>query len=139
VPLLEQVLETYPAKVKIAFKNFPLRNHKNAMKAATAALAAGSQGKFWEFHDLLFKNYKSLNDKKINDIAVVLQLDQTEFEQKMKTPEIANQIRQDTVDGQRAGVRGTPVVFINGKMLRDRSLNGFKAIIDEELKKSQSQ
>ena len=139
MPLLEQVLETYPGKVKIAFKNFPLRNHKNAMKAATAALAAGAQGKFWEFHDMLFKNYKSLNDKMINDIAVVLKLNQTEFEQKMKTPEIANQIRQDTVDGQRAGVRGTPVVFINGKMLRDRSLNGFKAIIEEELKKTQGQ
>lgn len=139
MPLLEQVLETYPGKVKIVFKNFPLRNHKNAMKAATAALAAGDQGKFWEFHDLLFKNYKGLNDKKINDIAVVLQLDQTEFEQKMKTPEIANQIQQDTVDGRKAGVRGTPVVFINGKLLRDRSFNGFKVIIDEALKKSQSQ
>jgi len=139
VPLLEQVLETYPDKVKIVFKNFPLRNHKNALKAATAALAAGSQGKFWEFHDMLFKNYKSLNDKMINDIAVMLQLDQAEFEQKMKTPEIANQIRQDTIDGQKAGVRGTPVVFINGKLLRDRSLNGFKVIIDEALKKSQSQ
>jgi protein-disulfide isomerase len=139
VPLLEQVLETYPDKVKIVFKNFPLRNHKNAMKAATAALAAGDQGKFWEFHDLLFKNYKSLNDKKINDIAIVMKLDQTEFEQKMKTPEIANQIQQDTADGRKAGVRGTPAVFINGKLLRDRSFNGFKVIIDEALKKSQSQ
>ncbi len=139
MPLLEQVLETYPDKVKIVFKNFPLRNHKNAMKAATAALAAGDQGKFWEFHDLLFKNYKSLNDKKINDIAIVMKLDQTEFEQKMKTPEIANQIQQDTVDGRKAGVRGTPAVFINGKLLRDRSFNGFKVIIDEALKKSQSQ
>ena len=139
MPLLEQVLETYPDKVKIVFKNFPLRNHKNALKAATAALAAGSQGKFWEFHDLLFKNYKSLNDKMINDIGVILKLNQTELDQKMKTPEIANQIRQDTADGQKAGVRGTPAVFINGKLLRDRSLNGFKAIIDEALKKSQNQ
>ena len=105
------------------------------MKAATAALAAHSQGMFWEFHDLLFKNYKSLNDKMINDIAVILQLDQATFDQKMKTPEVASQIQQDTVDGRKAGVRGTPAVFINGKLLRDRSLYGFKGIIDGELKK----
>ena len=139
MPLLEQVLETYPGKVKVVFKNFPLRNHKNAMKAATAALAAGDQGKFWEFHDLLFRNYKSLNDKTINDIAVMLQLDQAAFDQKMKTPEIAKQIQQDTLDGRKADVRGTPAVFINGKLLRDRSLNGFKVIIDQELKKAGSQ
>ncbi len=139
MPLLEQVLETYPGKVKIVFKNFPLRNHKNAMNAATAALAAGSQGKFWEFHDQLFKNYNRLNDKMINDIAVVLKLDQKKFEQARKAPDIMNQIRQDMQDAQKAGVKGTPVVFINGRTLRDRSLNGFKAIIDEELKKTGSQ
>lgn len=139
MPLLEQVFETYPDKVKIVFKNFPLRNHRNAMKAATAALAADSQAKFWEFHDLLFKNYKNLNDKMINDIAVQLKLNQTEWEQKMMTPDVANQIRQDIADGQKAGVRGTPTVFINGKLLRERSLNGFKAIIDDELKKKAAQ
>lgn len=109
------------------------------MKAAMAALAAGSQAKFWEFHDFLFKNYNSLNDKVINDVAVELKLNQAEWEQKMKTPEIANQIRQDIVDGQQVGVRGTPAVYINGKLLRDRSLNGFKAIIDDELKKKAGQ
>ena len=135
MPIFEQLLDTYPGKINIVFKNFPLRNHKNAMKAATAALAAGDQGKFWEYHDLLFKNYKKLNDKMFNDIAVVLKLDQTKLEQKMKTPEIANQIRQDVADGRKAGVRGTPTVFVNGKLVRDRSFKGFKALIDDELKK----
>ena len=135
MPIFEQVLDTYPGKVRVYFKNFPLRNHKNAMKAATAALAAGDQGKFWEYHDLLFKNYKKLNDKMFNDIAVVLKLDQTKLSQKMKAPEIANQIRQDVVDGRKAGVRGTPSVFINGKLVRNRTFNGFKKVIDEELDK----
>jgi protein-disulfide isomerase len=138
VPLLEQVLETYPDKVKMAFKNFPLRNHKNAMNAAAAALAAGNQGKFWEFHDMLYKNYNKLSDKMINDIAVVLKLDQQKFEQARKTPEIMDQISRDVNDGRKAGVRGTPVVFINGRTLKDRSLNGFKQIIDDELKRNGS-
>jgi len=135
VPLLEQVLEKYPDHVKIVFKNFPLRNHKFAMKAATAALAAESQGKFWEFHDLLFKNYNKLNDQKIREIALELGLDQTEFKKKMKDPKITAMIRQDVRDGAQAGVRGTPTIFINGRRLNDRSLKGFQAAIDKELQK----
>jgi protein-disulfide isomerase len=135
VPLLEQVLEKYPDDVKIVYKNFPLRNHKFAIKAATAALAAESQGKFWEFHDLLFKNYNKLNDQKIREIALELGLDQTEFEKKMKDPKITAMIRQDVREGAQAGVRGTPTIFINGRRLNDRSLKGFQAVIDKELQK----
>ena len=135
MPLLEQVLEKYPADVKIVYKNFPLRNHKFAMKAATAALAAESQGKFWEFHDLLFKNYNKLNDQKISEIALELGLDQTEFNKKMKDPKITAMIRQDVREGAQAGVRGTPTIFINGRRLKDRSLKGFQAAIDKELQK----
>jgi len=105
------------------------------MKAASAALAAESQGKFWEFHDQLFKNYNRLNDKFIDDIATVLQLNQEPFEKRMNSPEVRQQIQQDLEDGQKAGVRGTPTIFINGRLLQDRSLNGFKTIIDNELKK----
>jgi protein-disulfide isomerase len=135
VPVLEQVLEKYPDDVKIVFKNFPLRNHKFALKAATAALAAKSQGKFWEFHDLLFKNYNKLNDQKIHEIALGLGLDQTEFEKKMKDPGIKAMIRQDLRDAAQAGVRATPTVFINGRRLKNRTLQGFQAAVDKELQK----
>ena len=135
MPVLEQVLEKYPNDVKIAFKNFPLRNHKFAMKAAVAALAAENQGKFWEFHDLLFENYNKLNDQKIQDIAVAVGLNLEEYEKKKKDPAITRQVRQDLSDGQKAGVRGTPTIFINGIRLRDRSLKGFQAAIDKQLQK----
>ena len=105
------------------------------MKAATAALAAESQGKFWEFHDLLFKNYNKLNDQKINEIALELGLDQTEFIKKMKDPEISAKIRRDIQEGAQAGARGTPTIFINGRRLKDRSLKGFQDVIDRELQK----
>lgn len=105
------------------------------MKAATAALAAESQGKFWEFHDLLFKNYNKLNDQKIREIALELGLDQTEFEKKMKDSKITEMIRQDVREGAQADVRGTPTIFINGRRLKDRSLKGFQAAIDKELQK----
>lgn len=135
MPLLEQVLEKYPQDVKVVFKNFPLQNHKFAMKAAIAALAAESQGKFWEFHDLLFENYNRINDQKIQDIALAVGLNQEEYEKMKKDPALQGKVRQDLSDGRRAGVRGTPTVFINGRRLRDRSLKGFQEVIDKQLEK----
>ena len=105
------------------------------MKAAVAALTAEGQGKFWEFHDLLFENYNKLNDQKIQDIAVAVGLNLEEYEKKKKDPAITRQVRQDLSDGQKAGVRGTPTIFINGIRLRDRSLKGFQAAIDKQLQK----
>jgi protein-disulfide isomerase len=134
-PMLAQVIEKHPNDVKLVFKNFPLRNHPFAMKAAVAALAAESQGKFWEFHDLLFKNYNQLSDQKIKDIAVAVGLNQEEFEKKKEDPAIGQRINQDMMEGQQAEVRGTPTVFINGVLLRDRSLQGFDAAIDKQLQK----
>lgn len=135
MPVLEQVLDKYPEEVKIVYKNFPLNSHKFAKKAATAALAAESQGKFWEFHDLLFKNYDRLNDRKIRNIAIKLGLDMVKFDKKTKDPLIQERISRDLRDGNRADVRGTPTVFINGKRLRDRTLPGFQKVIDRELQK----
>jgi protein-disulfide isomerase len=135
VPVLEQVLEKYPDDVKVVFKNFPLRSHKFAMKAAVAAMAAASQGKFWEFHDLLFKNYNQLNDQKIQEIAQAVGLNLEEYEKKKNDPAIMQQINQDRSDAQRVGLRATPTVFINGIFLRDRSLQGFQAAIDKQLEK----
>jgi len=133
VPILEQVLEKYPRNVKFVYKNFPLRSHRFAVKAALAALAADSQGKFWAFHDQLFENYNRIDDQKIRDIAKSLQLDEAEFDKKMRDPEIQNKIRQDILDGRQAGVNSTPTIFINGRILRNRSLAGFQAAIDKEL------
>ena len=135
MPVLEQVLGKYPNDVKIAFKNFPLKNHKFAMPAAIAALAAGQQGKFWEFHDLLFENYNKLNDQKIQEIALTIGLNLEDYEKRKKDPAIQQMVNQDLLDGQQAGVRGTPTIFINGIRLRDRSLKGFQAAIDKQLQK----
>ncbi|MBW2671057.1 MAG: thioredoxin domain-containing protein [Deltaproteobacteria bacterium] len=122
-----------PENVKIVFKNFPLRRHKYATKAAMAALAADGQGKFWQFHDRLFKNYKQLSDQKIKDIARDLGFDIEKFEKQMKDPGILAQIRQDMLDGNQAGVRGTPTVFIGGRLLRNWSPKEFQKLIDKEL------
>jgi protein-disulfide isomerase len=64
-----------------------------------------------------------------------LGFDQAAFEKKMNDPQIASQIRQDIRDGARAGVRGTPTIFINGRRLKNRSPQGFQAAVDKELQR----
>jgi protein-disulfide isomerase len=130
------VLEQYPNDVKLVFKNFPLeRIHKFAKNAAIAALAANQQGKFWEFHAELFKSYNQLSDAKFDEIAQALGLDMEQFKQDMQNPALAAMVERDLKDGVEAGVRGTPSIFINGRMLQQRSLPGFKQVIDDELAK----
>jgi protein-disulfide isomerase len=99
-----------------------------------AALAAGQQGKFWEFHDELFKNYNRLNDQKIQEIVKQLNLDQTKFDENKKNPVEAARVRQDYEEGIRLGVRGTPTVFINGKKIKNRSMKNMEAAIEKEFK-----
>ena len=137
MPQLEQLLKKYPGKVKLVFKNFPIRSHKYAVKAAVAALAAERQEKFWEFHNMLFSNYNRLNDHKIQEIVGLLGLDEAKFKEQQKNPVITERIRQDYEEGIRLGVRGTPTIFINGKKLRDRGMQSMEAVIEKELQKQQ--
>jgi protein-disulfide isomerase len=134
--LLDQVMEKYPKQVKMVYKNFPIRSHKYSELSAKAALAAQRQGKFWPFHDLLYAHYRELSNEKIREFAERLKLDMVRFEKDRKDPAIADKIRADIRDGRKANIRGVPSVFINGRPLRKRSLQGFSEIIDKELQKA---
>ncbi len=128
------MLEKYPQKARLVFKNFPLNNHKLAQPAATAAMAAGNQGKFWEYHDRVFENYNKLNEGLLEQFAQELNLDMDRFKNERLNPEITSLINRDLREGSRIGVRGTPTIFVNGKRLGQRSLEAFSAAIENELK-----
>jgi len=127
------VLEKYPGKVKLVFKNFPLRNHKLALPAAKAALAAGKQGKFWEYHDKVFENYNKLTSDLLTQFAQELGLDVKQFNTDRNSPEISSLINRDLREGSRIGVRGTPTIFVNSKRLEQRSIEAFSTAIESEL------
>ena len=137
--MLRQVSETFPKDVKLVIKQFPLPMHGYAKKAAVAALAAGKQGKFWEMHEKLFASQKDLSDARVEAIAGELGLNAEQFVKDLKDPSLAALIDKDTNDGVRAGVQGTPAIFINGKPFNQRTLEGFRQAIDAELKKAHSQ
>ena len=129
------MLEQYPQQVKIVYKSYPLDNHPNAMNAAAAAFAAQKEAKFWEFHDLLFKNYSNLSENVIANIVLSLGLDPTQFAAYRRAPETSARINKDMLDGKKAGVNSVPAVFVNGILLKDHSLNGFRKEIGAALQR----
>lgn len=139
VPVLRQVSEQHPKQVKIVFKQFPLGIHSFASRAAQFAIAARQQGKFWEFHDQLFKHYHQLNDQIVENIRSDLHLDPDKFKKDMMAPGTIAQINADIHNGQQAGVRGTPTVFVNGKLLRDKSIKGFQTAINSCIRRLAAQ
>jgi protein-disulfide isomerase len=124
---LDQVSEKYSDRVKHVFKNFPLeRIHKAARLAAKAALAAGEQGKFWEMRNKLFDHYRTISKENILKYAEEMELDKEKFEQTLNNKDLDKLITEDLVEGELADVRGTPSVYINGRIYRgDRSAQGF--------------
>jgi len=136
VPIVEEVLKAYPKDVNFIMKQFPLRQiHPNAEPAAEAAIAASRQGKFWEMHDELYKNNKNLTPETIKGIAEKIGLDTKKWEADKSSDDVKKQIDDELALGQKVDVRGTPSFFINGKTAQNRSIDGFKAQIDDELKK----
>jgi protein-disulfide isomerase len=131
---VDQVLEAYPNDVKFVFKNYPLPFHKQAMPAAQASVAAGKQGKFWEMHDKIFENYRTLSDDGYAKWAAEIGIDVEKFKKDFASAETKAFIDKEMTQARGAGVRGTPTIFINGKKPQGRSLGLYKGIIDEELK-----
>lgn len=134
-PVLKQVQANNPQTVKLVFKQFPLNMHQFARPAALAAAAAGKQGKFWEMHDLLFANYNKLSEQEIIGFAGQLGLDLEKFNQDRNGQELQVALQQDLQQGQQLGIRGTPAVFVNGRIPQDRSEAGFQQLIEAELQR----
>jgi len=134
--LLQQVLELYPAEVRIVHKDNPIPGHPLSRQAAVAALAAGKQNKYWEYHDLIMKNISNLSPDNFLEFAAELGLDRDAFRKSLADPEHEKHIEKDMNEAVNAGVTGSPGIFINGQIFtRGFTLEMFKTRIDEELKK----
>jgi protein-disulfide isomerase len=133
MPIFEQVLDKYPNSVKIVFKHLPLSIHEQALPAALASMAAAEQGKFWEYHDELFFNQASLGSEKYLEIAQKLGLDLKKFSLDMMRPSLRKKIEQDVAEAKKAGVTGTPTIFVNGMKLKNRDFAAISKLIDAAL------
>lgn len=129
-------MEVYPGKIKLIFKEFPLDTHSQALGAAQAAIAAQQQGKFWQMHDALFAHRRDLSTPTLVALAKNIGLDMKRFEADFSSPATKKAILKDMDDGDKAGVEGTPSVFINGRKYNGSlELEPMRKVIDDQLKK----
>jgi protein-disulfide isomerase len=132
---INQVLAKFPKDVKLVFKQFPLDNHSQAGLAAEAALAAQTQGKFWELHDKMYANFRAINREKILAWAKEIGLDSSLLAADLDSHKYKARVASEEQQGEKAGVEGTPTFFINGKRLNAAfELNTVAPIIADELK-----
>jgi protein-disulfide isomerase len=130
-----QVKEKYGKQVRFIFRQFPLDFHKDAHLAAQAALAAADQGKFWEYHDLLFANQKALTRDDLEKYATKSKLDLAKFRKALDEGTYKKQVDNDLALGQKVAVSGTPTMFVNGKRVPNpTNFESLAKIIDENLK-----
>ena len=142
--MIAQVLKDYPTDINFVYKQFPLTTaHPGAMLAAKAAVAAGKQGKFWEMHDLLFDLVQHSAElpgpDRIKEFAKEnagkMGLDTAQWEKDLNSTEVEEDVNVDVTEGRAADVIGTPTIFISGRRLQKGSVEGFKEMIEEALKR----
>ena len=119
-------------KVALVYLPYPLQMHDNAESAARAALAAHAQGKFWPMHDLLFEHVDELSPEMYETLAASLKLNMKRFKKDMASSSIADAVEKARAQGDRAGIQGTPAIYVNGLVVEDHE--GVAAAISDALK-----
>ncbi len=134
-PTLKSLLAKYEGRVSLAYRDFPLRGmHGQAELGAESSRCAGEQGKFWEYHDLLFDNPDKLNQNGLLELARNAKLGEKQFDSCLSSGKYRSQVQRDLQDGIRAGVMGTPGIFINGILLSGAQPEAaFEQVIESEL------
>ena len=138
--LKKQYVDT--GKVKLVFRDFPIQQiHPDAMSAAMAAQCAADQGKYWEYHDKIFRQQDRGSDAVVRFNAADLKkwgadirLDAARFNECIDSGRYKDEVAKDYADGTALGIQGTPMFFINGRAVAGaQPFPVFKKIIDEEL------
>jgi protein-disulfide isomerase len=115
---LNGVMDKYQGKVRLAYKDFPLRQiHAQAQQAAEASRCAAEQGKFWEYHDLLYANQERLDPTGLKDQARKAGLNSQQFTACVDSGKFRGQVENDLQAGFISGAAGSPAFYINGNLL----------------------
>lgn len=114
-PVLRDLEREFHDRLRVIHMHFPLSGHIHAMPASRAAVAAGRQNKFWEYHDMLFEHQSAMEQADLERYATQLQLDINRFRTDMQAPETEASIVANRREGERLQIDGTPSIYINGR------------------------
>ena len=138
---IDGLVKEYDPRLRVVFRNFPLANHKHAREAALAAEAAGLQGRFWEMHDLLYREQAVWSNadnvpELFNGYAGMIGLNLDQFKKDLDGEKTKARVDSDHERGNSLGVQSTPTVFVNNRQVgpNDRTPEGLRAMIDAALK-----
>ena len=118
--VIQNIEHEYRPRLRVVFRNFPLKMHSHALEAAIAAEAAGSQGRFWEMHDLLYEHQSTWSKTKyaqplFESYARDLGLNVERFKKDLKTNEVYSRVAADMELGDSRGIKNTPTLYLNGR------------------------
>lgn len=140
-PMVSRIKEEYKDKIQYIVRHYPLSSHPYGFEASQTAEAAGLQGKFWEMHDLLFKNQKTWAtaedvEATFRTYAQELGLDMPKFDSDYSSQVTKDRIKSDSQNGTNIGVNSTPTFFLNSRKIENPgNIEEFKRILDDELSK----
>jgi predicted DsbA family dithiol-disulfide isomerase len=133
---LRQLESQYPTQIRLAYRDFPLDFHPSAEPSAEASRCALAQGKYWQYHDLLFANQQHLESSDLLKLAVRLDLDLKIFHACISRKTYKADVQHDVDEGKKLGITGTPAFFINGILVSGAiPLEEFARLIDRELER----
>jgi protein-disulfide isomerase len=138
---LQQIEHDYASSLRVIFRNFPFTIHEHAHEAAYAAEAAGLQGRFWEMHDLLYREqavWAKTKDAQslFNSYAGMIGLNLERFKKDVGSEQVKAKVESDRKRGEALGVKNTPTIFINNQLIPPTSLNptALRAAVDDAVK-----
>lgn len=137
--MVDRVLQEYPDKVKLVYYHFSL--NPLSMKAAEAALCAGAQGKFWEFHDMLFQFQASWSGQQkymeyFRPYAQQLGLNVEQFSQCVESGKMREVAQREKSQGEALNINSTPTIFLNNiRIVGAQPYIVYAQTIEELLKK----
>lgn len=136
-PIVKQLAQDFPNDLRVVYRHYPIRElHEHAQLAAQASEAADKQGKFWDMHDVLFNTQDSWKDEQnpgelFVKYAESIGLNADQFRTDMNSDAAKQAVNDDASSGDRAGVKGTPAFFLNGKQIQVTSYDQFKQLISD--------
>lgn len=139
-----KVEKDYGPRLRVIFRNFPLKMHSHSLEAAIAAEAAGAQGRFWEMHAALYRNQDAWSKAIVvepifESYAERIGCDVERFKKDFRSPEVNRRVAADGELGMSRGVKNTPTIFINGLEIpppftRESLTGAIEAMIDANKK-----
>lgn len=136
--VVKQLLEEYEGKIRFNFRHFPLTLvHQRSMKAGEAAVAAAQEGKFWEMHNVLFSNRRSLGTTSLKLHSKEAGVKNKKFLDELVNGVYGWQVQDDLKEGIDRGVKSVPAFFINGEPFTGKpTFANLSAAIESALKKA---